>query len=190
MGTLGGGLRRVDITPEGPQDTLLLTREEGLGSNLIFSLAGGSNGVIWAGTEEGVSRLQVDEAPIRMTHLSALDGLGTPVRDLAIDRAGTLWLATGRGLFRIVRQGGLVRGEVRTADGEPIVGADIIALGTPFRTVTDVTGHFILANLPAGSYQLQINGQLADGGPFTSAEREVDVSEEEGTIDVVVLEDG
>ena len=58
MGTLGGGLRRIEVRDGVPQDTLHLTRQEGLGSNLILALAVGPDGAVWAATDEGVSRLR------------------------------------------------------------------------------------------------------------------------------------
>ena len=42
VGTLGGGLRRIEVRDGVPQDTLHLTRQEGLGSNLILALARGA----------------------------------------------------------------------------------------------------------------------------------------------------
>jgi ligand-binding sensor domain-containing protein len=114
VGTLGGGLRRVDVTPAGPKDKLLLTRKDGLGSNIILALAVEREGVVWAATDEGVSRLETAEEPIRITNFSALDGLQTPVKDLAIDKDGTIWLATDGGLYRIVQHDGFMQGNAQT----------------------------------------------------------------------------
>jgi hypothetical protein len=118
VGTLGGGLRRVDVTSAGPEDTpedtLLLTRKDGLGSNIILALAVERKGIVWVATDEGVSRLETEAEPIRITNFSALDGLQTPVKDLAIDKYGTIWLATGGGLYRIVQHDGFMQGDAQT----------------------------------------------------------------------------
>src|SRR5262249_32705131 len=100
VGTLGGGLRRI----EGGKETLHLTRSDGLSSNLVFALAVGPDDTVWAATDEGVSRLREVEGKVTITNVSALDGLGLPVRAVAVDAAGTVWLATDGGLFQISPQ--------------------------------------------------------------------------------------
>jgi ligand-binding sensor domain-containing protein len=102
VGTLGGGLRRLDIRSSPMRETLHLTRQEGLSSNIVFALAEGPDGSIWAATEEGVSRIRAVDNTVTITNFSALDGLALPVRDVAVDATGAVWLATDGGLFRIV----------------------------------------------------------------------------------------
>ena len=83
-----------------------------------------------------------------------------------MDAAGTVWLATDGGLFRIVPQGGPVRGPV----DDPLArgrGSRCHMQGTPFHTVTDAEGRFALANVPGGTQQVQFDGRLAAAGPFT-----------------------
>jgi hypothetical protein len=184
VGTLGGGIRRIDTRGGSLQETLHLSRQkelgsnqEGLGSNIIFALAVGPDGSVWAATEEGVSRVREEQGAIKITNFSPLDGLGVPVRDVAIGVDGTVWLATGEGLFRLTTAVGLLRGVVRDAAGRPVVGADVLVVGTPFHAVTDAQGRFVLANLPPGSYELLVDGSAATGGPFTA----VVVNEDLGT---------
>ncbi len=105
-GTLGGGLRRIEIVDGVPQDTLHLTREDGLSSNLILAFATGPEHTLWVGTEEGVSRIDLTQDPPTITTLTALEGVPGPVRDIAVDAQGMVWLATDNGLFRLQRAGG------------------------------------------------------------------------------------
>jgi streptogramin lyase len=106
LGTLGGGLRRIEIRDGVPQDTLHLTRQDGLGSNLILALALAPDGAVWAATDEGVSRLRASGERVESTNFSMLENVPGPVRDVAVDAAGTVWLATDAGLFRLQPGGG------------------------------------------------------------------------------------
>ena len=72
VGTLGGGLRRIEVRDGVPQDTLHLTRQEGLGSNLILALAVGPDGAVWAATDEGVSRLRARGETVEITNFAGL----------------------------------------------------------------------------------------------------------------------
>ncbi len=71
--------------------------EDGLPQNSILSLAQTSEGYLWAGTWEGLVRFD----GVRFT---TFDEANTPalldnsVRRLEVDRDGTLWIATSRGL--------------------------------------------------------------------------------------------
>jgi nitrous oxidase accessory protein NosD len=188
VGTLGGGVRRIETRAGQPQDTLHLTQQDGLSSNLILALAVAPDGALWVATPKGVSRLQERGDGLDMIHFSALDGLALPVRDVAVDAQGTAWLATDGGLFRILPQGGLVRGRVLDATSRPVAGVDIMVQGTPFRTVTDTAGDFVLANLPPGRYVFQVDGQLATEGPFSQVFLpNIDVSVGEHTLEPVAL---
>jgi hypothetical protein len=165
-----------------------LTRLDGLPSNLIVALAVGPDGALWVATDKGVSRLREAGGAVSITTFEALDGLALPVRDVAVDTVGTVWLATDGGLFRIVQQGGTVQGLVVDPASHPVVGADVMLRGTPFHAVTDATGHFVLANLPAGSQQLQVDGRLAVGGPFTVGLRTITVPDGgEQTLEAIML---
>ena len=123
VGTLGGGLRRIEMRDGVPQDTLHLTRQEGLGSNLILALAVGPDGAVWAATDEGVSRLRPSAAStVEITNFSALENVPGPVRKVAVDAAGTVWLATDAGLFRLQPGGGSGAGGTgRAASGPRLI---------------------------------------------------------------------
>ena len=175
VGTLGGGLRRIDGRGATPQDTRHLTHLDGLPSNLILALAVAPDGALWVATDKGVSRLREEGSAVTITTFAALDGLALPVRDVAVDAAGTVWLATDRGLFRIVPQGSTVQGLVVDAFSRPVVGANVTLRGTPFHAVTDARGRFVLANLPAGPQQVQVDGRLAVERPFAMESRAITV---------------
>jgi sugar lactone lactonase YvrE len=183
VGTLGGGLRRL----EAGQETLHLTRGDGLSSNLIFALAVGPEDTIWAATEEGVSRIQDVNGTVTITTFTATDGLRTPVRDIAMDGTGTVWVATDAGLFRIVESGGVIQGVVLDTAGQPVAGADITVVDTPFRAVTDAAGRFTLVDLPPGAYRLQVDGRLATDGPLAQTSVEVTVTTGRQGLEPVVL---
>ena len=196
-GTLGGGLRRI----EAGQNTLQLTRQEGLGSNLILALAQApavpqapeASRLLWVASEEGVSRLHEDGGVLTITNFSALDGFPLqngrvlPVRDVAVDQDGTAWLATDGGLWRVVLPGGVVEGVVRDPTGQAIAEVDVIVPGTPYRAATDAAGRFVLAHLPAGRQRVQFDGRIAAGGSFASVEREVEVTGGQQQLEPVVL---
>jgi len=110
VGTLGGGLRRIDGRGASPQETRHLTRLDGLPSNLIVALVVGPDGALWIATDKGASRLRDEDGTVTLTTFAALDGLALPVRDVAVDAGGTAWFATDGGLFRLVPQGGRCRG--------------------------------------------------------------------------------
>jgi sugar lactone lactonase YvrE len=210
VGTLGGGLRRVEARGGGLQDTLRagsngtdmtcgppsrtsstaprpLTRREGLGSNLILALAVGPDGSVWAATEEGLSRVQDTPGGLAVTAFSPLDGVPRPVWDVAVAPNGAVWLATEEGLVRLLGRGGGLRGVVVDAQGRPVAEAEVVVAGTAFRAVTDAQGQYVLEDLPPGPAQLVIDGSLAAGGPFTAAGQAVEVTLGERTLAPAVL---
>jgi hypothetical protein len=189
-GTLGGGLRRLETRSGTVQDTLHLTRLDGLASNLVFALAVGPDEAIWAATNEGVSRIEDTEGGIAITTFTAADGLALSVRDLAVDATGTVWMATDGGLFRLDTQGGEIRGVVQDSGGQPVEGADVLVLGTPVRAVTDAAGRFVLTNLPLGPHRLQVDGRLAIRGPLSVALRDLVVRREMQTLAPIVVTGG
>ena len=192
VGTWGGGLWRI----ESEANTLHLTRQQGLLSNVVFALAAGLDGELWVASEQGVSRLR--ESPkggLTITNYTARDGMpvrngrNLPVRDVAVDSTGTAWLATDGGLYRIAPTGGQIEGAVRDAQHNPIAGAEVeLAIvqeddgsqqATPYGAVTDSQGSYALVNLPAGRYQLRIAGRLASGGPYGSVQRQIELQSAE-----------
>ncbi len=95
VGTYGDGLWRLS----GGRWTTWTDRD-GLGDNQVFAVAQDADGVIWAGTQLGLSR--IDEEGV--TTLTTADGLPHDhVRALVPDGAGALWIGTrGGGLARLV----------------------------------------------------------------------------------------
>ena len=97
-GDAGGGLRRVEVRDGVPQDTLHLTRQDGLGSNVILALAVGAEGVLWVGTDEGLSRVQrARRRRWRSRNFAGLEGVPGPVREVAVDAVGRGVAGHGRG---------------------------------------------------------------------------------------------
>jgi parallel beta-helix repeat protein len=187
VGTLGGGLRRVEVTNGTPRNTLHLTRQDGLASNIIFALAVGPDDAIWVATDKGVNRLQEEAEGVAITTFGALDGLGLPARDVTVSATGTVLVATDEGLFRIEAQGGRIAGMVQDTDGQPVHDADLLVLGTPFRAVTDAEGHFVLENLPPGDHVLRVDGLQATGESFASTFRSTTVTLGTQTLAPIIL---
>ena len=70
----------------------------GLGSDVILSLAAGSNEDLWVGTPDGLNHVQGD----RITSVTSADGLPDDfIRSLLRDSDGTLWIGTRRGLAHL-----------------------------------------------------------------------------------------
>lgn len=199
VGTLGGGIRvmaaqgaqvrdlwhltRTEVVRIDPEDGhRIVIGQEGVSSNLILALLAGTDDTMWAATDEGVSRIQEQDGAFSIKQFSRLDGLVLPVRDLAIDPQDRVWLATEGGLWRMLRAGGVIQGEVLDFAGNPVVGADVLIVGTPWRAVTDAAGRFRIANMPPGPHHLQVDGALAAGGPFGLTEQSVVVITGEQTL--------
>ncbi len=193
VGTLGGGIRRIEAMGTAFMDTLHITRSgvtvldpatntrrpvESRGqlvSNVIFALATDSDGDVWAATDKGVSHIQeqADRAVV-ITSYTALDGLALPVRDVLVSNFGDVWLATDRGVFKLTSESIQLQGLVIEAGDQvslsnAVEGADVIIQTTPFRAVTDADGAFSLPQLPLRSSIVQVRADHAIGGPFTQA---------------------
>lgn len=50
-----------------------------------------------------------------------------------------------------------LRGKVLADDGEPLIGASVIVVGTNRGAVTDVEGNYILSNIPPGTYDIEFH---------------------------------
>src|SRR5437016_3609156 len=125
-----------------------------------------------------------------MTSFTALDGLALPVRNVAVDGTGSVWVATDGWLFRIVESGGVLQGAVQNTAGHPVAGADITIVGTPWRAVTDTEGRFQLENLPPGAYRLQVDGSLAVDGPFAQTSIDLVVTAGSQSLEPVIVPEG
>jgi ligand-binding sensor domain-containing protein len=123
IGTLGGGIRRVEAHGDTVEQTLHLTREDGLAGNMIFALAMAPDGAVWAATDDGVSRIEAHGDQAAITTYSTLDALALPARDIAVDIQGTVWVATDGGLFRIQTARGQIAGQVQDATAQPVAEA-------------------------------------------------------------------
>ena len=98
-----------------------------------------------------MSRITDRNGVVTITTFRSIDGLAQPARNVAVDAQGTAWVATEEGLFRIDTQGGSLTGVVHDVTGTPVAGADVLVLGTPFRTVTEADGRFVLRHVPPES---------------------------------------
>ncbi len=75
-----------------------LSVRNGLGSDVILSLAAGPNEDLWVGTPDGLNHVQGD----RITSVTSADGLPDDfIRSLLRDNDGTLWIGTRRGLAHL-----------------------------------------------------------------------------------------
>jgi outer membrane receptor protein involved in Fe transport len=50
---------------------------------------------------------------------------------------------------------GIISGVVKSDDGKPISGANIIVTGTKLTTVTDANGYYVITNVPPGDYDVR-----------------------------------
>lgn len=50
---------------------------------------------------------------------------------------------------------GIISGVVKSDDGKPISGANIIVTGTKLTTVTDANGYYVVTNVPPGDYEVR-----------------------------------
>ena len=104
FGTLGGGIRVFENGKE--RKDMHLTKQNGLISNIILSMAVDDNNDIWVGTEQGVSVIKGkgargQKAKVKIQNFSELDGLGNgPVLDITPDDNGNIWFVTDKGIFK------------------------------------------------------------------------------------------
>lgn len=88
-------------------------------------------------------------------HPNLLMGGGITLFCLALLGAGNSIYANGtqgKGQSILeVKQDATIEGTVVDAKGEPIIGANIVVVGTPNGTITDFNGNFVLTGVPAGA---------------------------------------
>src|SRR5690554_8018390 len=75
-------------------------------------------------------------------------------------RVGVIIIAIGTLIalpgFVEAQSAGSIRGRVMADDGRPLSGAQVILEGTTRGTLTNPQGQYLLVNVPAGSYTLQV----------------------------------
>ena len=83
------------------------TDKSGLVSWDVKALAEASDGTLWVGTTEGISRLRLGGEPVVLKNLTRAQGLSDRhITALAEDQAGNIWAGTeGAGVMRIDRLG-------------------------------------------------------------------------------------
>lgn len=88
-------------------------------------------------------------------HPNLLMGGGITLFCLALLGAGNSTYANetqGKGQSILeVKQDATIEGSIVDAKGEPIIGANIVIVGTSNGTITDFNGNFVLSNVPAGA---------------------------------------
>jgi streptogramin lyase len=128
VGTQGQGLWRVRERDGSRSESVdVITADDGVASNAVYSLLEDREGNIWVGTLSGLQRL----TPHRVT----------PVKNLPIPRAvevtpdGSVWIGTAAGLARVTSRG---RTLYTPADGLP--GSVVLGLYTDQRGALWVSG--------------------------------------------------
>jgi len=97
-GTRDNGLNRVGIASDGTLKVSSMTTSNGLLSNVILSLAAASNGDVWVGTPDGLSRI----AGNSITSFTSAEELPDDfIRSLLVAPDDSLWIGTRRGLTHL-----------------------------------------------------------------------------------------
>ncbi len=100
IGSLEGGLGRIDDPAAGAPNLQVFTAAQGLSSNEIWCVAEDNFGRIYAGNARGVDR--IDPKTGEVLHYAQADGLVTgDIRSALRDRNGDLWFLSNRGLSRL-----------------------------------------------------------------------------------------
>lgn len=103
IGTIGSGLVCWNRSAKGKGALQYFSRKEGLSSEIIYSLAFDKKGQLWAGTGNGVNRIQYNNGQIHVKVYGKTDGvLGIESNQNAIlaEADGSIWFGTTKGLCR------------------------------------------------------------------------------------------
>lgn len=99
FGTWGGGVSLFD----GKSKWVSYSENEGLAGAVVHSIAQEKSGVVWFGTNKGLSRFD----GTNWERFGPADGLVSEnIHALAVDRLGTIWAGGRGGITRIVHDGG------------------------------------------------------------------------------------
>ena len=159
IGTNGGGLLRY---ADGVFTTFGVN--EGLTSDVVLSLAvnksDGAASTVWIGTRKGVCRLQNGA----ITAFGKEQGFPTaPINALLVDKAGTLWIGSAQGLYKVQRD--------KISSGfQGIVGADSLAK-TPVKALyEDSRGTLWIGTLGKGLFAANGGANAASLRQFTTSD--------------------
>ncbi len=107
VGTIGGGLRRYNLTTQAFQQFVPEPNNPfSLSHHDVWTLKKSNEGDIWAGNGEGgISRLNTARNDFtRYFFKPAHDAIAAPALDFQFDHRGDLWVASDDGLFRLPKK--------------------------------------------------------------------------------------
>ncbi len=90
---VGSGVQRIDLTTN---ERVFVTTEEGLLSNIVFSIMRDENNHIWAATDMGVQRINVEDK--ELTNFTTQEGLAANDVYAIAEQKGEIFTGTSRGL--------------------------------------------------------------------------------------------
>jgi signal transduction histidine kinase/ligand-binding sensor domain-containing protein/AraC-like DNA-binding protein len=96
IGLNGGGIIQTQLTDKHITNQKLITEKNGLVSNFVTCLFQSRNGVIWIGTEAGLSYIKNDTV-----HSVFHKDIIIDIQSITEDKHGDLWIGTQNGLVKI-----------------------------------------------------------------------------------------
>ena len=104
------------------------------------------------------------------------------------DNLGSVLSATHQPLTTAVQQTRTVRGTVVDANGEPIIGANVLVSGTSIGTITDYDGHFSLEVQPGAVLEISFIGFVTKSVPVGNQnDIRITIEEDSQSLDEVVI---
>jgi TonB-linked SusC/RagA family outer membrane protein len=104
------------------------------------------------------------------------------------DNLGSVLSATHQPLTAAVQQTRTVRGTVVDANGEPIIGANVLVSGTSIGTITDYDGHFSLEAEPGAVLEISFIGFVTKSVPVGNQnDIRITIEEDSQSLDEVVI---
>lgn len=104
------------------------------------------------------------------------------------DNLGSVLSTTHQPLTTAVQQTRTVRGTVVDANGEPIIGANVLVSGTSIGTITDYDGHFSLEVQPGAVLEISFIGFVTKSVPVGNQnDIRITIEEDSQSLDEVVI---
>lgn len=104
------------------------------------------------------------------------------------DNLGSVLSTTHQPLTAAVQQTRTVRGTVVDANGEPIIGANVLVSGTSIGTITDYDGHFSLEAEPGAVLEISFIGFVTKSVPVGNQnDIRITIEEDSQSLDEVVI---